>query len=139
MADAAAERTPKRSRERRRRRPRSQPRAHPERPLQIVLLAGAIGAFAILLSDVVGTIVSLIGLAAVVVATVLSAPAAAGAGWWKLLAVGAGLSVLAALLALVANTLGGLVAVVGGVLVVIGAALGFPLGEEGLEKSRAGG
>jgi hypothetical protein len=105
------------------------------RRLQAILLAAGIGAVLILLG-LFGTAASVIGLALIVVGTVLSAPAApsggeAGRGWWHMLAAGAGISLVAALVALAAETLGGLLAVVGGTLVMVGVTLGFPLGGQG--------
>jgi hypothetical protein len=98
------------------------------RLLQASLLIASAGAIAILLG-LFGTAVSVAGLAAIVLGTVLAAPAVReeGGGWWRLLAAGAALSILGALLALVSETVGGLVAVLGGVAVVTGAAIGFPL------------
>ncbi|MCB0876555.1 MAG: hypothetical protein R2718_01730 [Solirubrobacterales bacterium] len=97
------------------------------RLLQAALLVAGAGAVVILLG-VFGTGVEVAGLVAIVVGTILTAPAARGAesGWWPLLAVGTILSVLGALLALATDSVGGLVALVGGIMVVTGAAFGFP-------------
>ena len=105
-----------------------------QRSLQITLLAAAVGAVIILLG-VFGTVASIVGLVLVVGGAVLAAPYAPpagepGRGWWSMLAVGAGISVLGALVALLTDTLGGLLAAVGGVLVVIAVALGYPLSGE---------
>ena len=91
-----------------------------------LLLAGA-GAVAILLG-VLGTGADVAGLAAIVVGTVLTAPAGRreGNGWWSLLAAGSVLSVLGALLALATDSVGGLIALIGGIVVITGAAFGFP-------------
>ena len=91
-----------------------------------LLIAGA-GAVVILLG-VLGTAAGIAGLAAIVIGTVLTAPAGRrpGNGWWSLLAVGMVLSLLGALLALAADSVGGLVALVGGIVVVTGVAFGFP-------------
>jgi hypothetical protein len=102
-----------------------------QRSLQIVLVAAAIGAVIILLG-VFGVVASVIGLVMIVGGTVLSAPSAPpagqpGRGWWTMLAAGAGISLLGALVALIADTPGGLLAAVGGVLVVVAVTLGFPL------------
>ena len=101
------------------------------RALQIALVLAAIAAL-IVLVGLFGTVPSVIALGVMVVVTVVTAPAmrGRGGGWWILLAIGTVLSVGGALLAQVANTLGGLVAVIGGVLVVIAAAVGFPAESE---------
>ena len=52
-----------------------------------------------------------------------------GSGWWDILAAGFVVSVVGALLAQAAATLGGVVAVVGAALVLVGATVGFPPGE----------
>jgi hypothetical protein len=96
------------------------------RSLQLALAAAAVGALLILLS-LGGAIMSVVGLVLIVLGTVASAPFARGAGWWRLLGIGAVLSLLAALIQLGNETLGGLVAVVGGILVLIGVSLGFPI------------
>jgi len=91
-----------------------------------LLLAGG-GAVAVLLG-VLGTAADAIGLGAIVLGTVLTAPAGRreGNGWWSLLAVGMILSVLGALLSLATDSVGGLVALVGGIVVITGSAFGFP-------------
>jgi hypothetical protein len=107
--------------------PRSFPGVTFARALQILLIIAAIAALVVLVG-VFGTVPSIVALVVMVVVTVVTAPAARGrgGGWWILLAIGTALSVGGALLAQVANTLGGLIAVIGGVLVVISAAVGFP-------------
>jgi hypothetical protein len=112
---------------------RSRGHARSHRPLQFALLLAGAGALVILL-HLFGTAVAVIGLGAIVVGTVLSAPYAPapsepGRGWWALLAAGALISVVAAPLALVAETAGGLLGVLGGVMVAIAVALGFPFAE----------
>jgi hypothetical protein len=91
-----------------------------------VLLAGA-GAVVVLLG-VLGTAADLAGLGAIILGTILTAPAGRrdGNGWWSLLAAGALLSLLGAMLALVTDSVGGLVALLGGIVVITGAAFGFP-------------
>jgi hypothetical protein len=90
----------------------------------------------VILLRLFGTVVDVIALVAIVAGTVLSAPyapdrAAPGRGWWTMLATGALISIVAAPLALLAETAGGLLAVLGGGLVAIAVALAFPLGERG--------
>ena len=126
------------SRERRRGRP-----ARSHRPLQVALLLAAAGA-AVILLRLFGTVAGIAGLVAIVAGTVLSAPYAPGSsepgrGWWTMLAAGAVISVVAALLAQVAETAGGLLAVLGGVLVAIAVALGFPLADEAEPSARGDG
>jgi hypothetical protein len=72
---------------------------------------------------------AVVALGVIVLGTLLAAPAGRGqgGGWWTLLAIGAALSVAGALLALLSDTVGGLVTLLGGVAVVSGAAMGFPL------------
>jgi len=91
-----------------------------------LLLAGA-GAVVVLLG-VLGTAAGIAGLGAIILGSVLAAPAGRGegGGWWSLLAAGTLLSVLGALLALVTDSVGGLIALLGGIVVITGAAFGFP-------------
>ena len=96
--------------------------------LRIPLGMAILGSLMILVA-IFGTVVAVIGLAMVVLGTVLSAPAAPARGWWGLLAAGAALSIAGALVSLGAEAIGGLLAVAGGVLALVGASLGFPLGE----------
>ena len=98
------------------------------RPRAILLVAG-LGAVMALIG-VGGLAVELVGLALMVVGTLLSAPAAprSGAGdvnWWALLALGTLLAAIGIPLALASELVGGLLTAVGGVLVVVGAALGY--------------
>lgn len=100
------------------------------RALRLSLLLAAAGALVVLLR-LFGEIVSLAGVVAILAGTVLSAPYAPppgepGRGWWTMLASGAAITLVGALVALLANTPGGLLAVLGCVLVAIGVALGFP-------------
>ncbi len=78
-----------------------------------------------------GTGATVAGLIAIVIGTVLAAPhapqsAEPGRSWWAMLAVGAALSLLAALVSLGAETVGGLLTVLGGILVALGVGLGWP-------------
>jgi hypothetical protein len=89
-------------------------------------LAGA-GAIVLMLSPF-GTVGDVLGLIAIVLGTVLAAPAAREprGGWWGLLASGAVLSALGAIVSLANDTAGGVLALIGGVAVLIGVALGWP-------------
>lgn len=95
------------------------------------LLIAAAGAIVILV-DLLGTAGALAGMGAVLAGTALGAPGArnrrdpAGASWWLLLAIGAGLVAIGVPVGLVAETPGGLIAAVGAGLVVVAAALGIP-------------
>jgi hypothetical protein len=97
------------------------------RLVQAALLVAAVAAVEILLG-LLGTAADVIALGAIVLAMVVTAPAGrgAGGGWWSLLAAGAVLSVLGALLALVTGPVGGIVALLGAVAVLTAAAFGFP-------------
>jgi hypothetical protein len=100
------------------------------RTLQISLLLAAAGALVILLR-LFGDTASFAGVVAIVAGTVLAAPyappaGAPGRGWWTLLAAGTVITIVGALLSIVAETAGGLAAVLGCVLVAIAVALGFP-------------
>ena len=91
-----------------------------------LLVAGA-GAIVVMLSPL-GTVGDIAGLLAIVAGTVAAAPAArAGtASWWSLLASGAALSILGAVMSLASDAVGGLLALLGGAAVLVAVALGFP-------------
>ena len=95
--------------------------------IQGALIIAAAGAV-LMLVGVLGATANLIGLAALLLGTVLTAPAARGPGngWWSLMAAGAALAVIGALLSLATDAVGGLIALIGGVAVLAGAAFGFP-------------
>jgi hypothetical protein len=97
------------------------------RLIQGALIAAGGGAVLMLLG-VLGTTANLIGLALVLLGTVLTAPAARGDGnrWWSLLAAGAALAAVGALLSLATDAVGGLVTLIGGVMVLAASAFGFP-------------
>lgn len=97
------------------------------RVTQFSLIIAGGGAVLILLG-ILGTVASLIGLAAIIGGTALSASAGRRGedNWWSLLAVGATLSVLGALLSIASDSIGGLVALLGCVAVLAGAAFGWP-------------
>jgi hypothetical protein len=97
------------------------------RVTQFSLIIAGVGAVLILLG-ILGTAASLIGLAAVLIGTALSASAGRSGedNWWSLLAIGATLSVIGALLSIASQSIGGLVALIGCVAVLAGAAFGYP-------------
>lgn len=102
----------------------------PSLALRVLLGAAALAAAVILTGlfsePVRYACVGITALAALLTATERRGP---GAGWWKILAAGAALSIAGAALAELSDSLGGLVAVTGGALVVIGATVGFPTRE----------
>jgi hypothetical protein len=53
----------------------------------------------------------------------------AGSGWWDIFAIGAGISILGALLSGAAEVVGGILALIGGALIIAAAAIGFPPGD----------
>ena len=91
-----------------------------------LILAGA-GAIVVMLTPF-GTAGDVAGLVAIVLGTVLAAPAAreGQGGWWGLLGSGAVLSILGAIVSLASDSAGGILALVGGVAVLVAVALGFP-------------
>ncbi len=97
---------------------------------QGALLLAAAGAVVVLLAFP-GTIAKLAALAAIVLGTVFTAPAPdAPSGpvpWWRLLSIGAMLAIAGLVIALVFETLGGLIAAAGGALVIVGVAFGYPV------------
>jgi hypothetical protein len=100
-----------------------------ESRLRAILLVAGLGAV-IVLMGVGGIAVELVGLALMILATILSAPAApkSGAGdvnWWALLGLGTLLAAIGIPLALGVELVGGLLTAIGGVFVVVGAALGY--------------
>lgn len=104
-------------------RPGSEPRI-----TQLALLLAAAGAIVVILVGLLGERAGVVGLIAIFLGTVLAAPAGRGprGGWWSLLAAGAVLSAVGAVVALASEGVGGLLALLGGGAVLVGAALGFP-------------
>lgn len=100
---------------------------HPRITQLALLLAGA-GAIAIILAGSLGDLAGVGGLVSIALGTVLAAPAGRGprGGWWNVLATGAVLSAIGAVVALANEGLGGLLALLGGVAVLAGVAIGFP-------------
>lgn len=98
------------------------------RVTQFALLL-ATAAAVVIMVGLFDTAASLIALGAIVLATLLAAPAARGpgGGWWTVMAIGTLLSGIGALIAIFSEGAGGLVALLGGVAVISGSAIGFPL------------
>ena len=104
------------------------------RRLNVPLALAGAGAVLVLL-PFLGNLLQLIGVVAIVIGAVFTAPPSnqpgpevAGVPWWRLLAAGALISVVALPLSLVLGTIGGLLAGVGGALVLIGVVFGYPAG-----------
>jgi hypothetical protein len=98
--------------------------------LQALLVIGAIGA-ALALIQLLGLAGGLAGVALMICATVLSAPAAPepesrGLNWWALLAGGTALALVGVPLELVLEAPGGLLTAVGGGLAIVGIVFGYP-------------
>jgi len=94
-----------------------------------LILAAAAAAVEML--DLFSAGIRYVCLAAIVAVAALTAAERrrVGSGWWDILIVGAGSSILGALLSGAAEVVGGILALVGGVLVIAAAAIGFPPGE----------
>jgi hypothetical protein len=97
---------------------------------QLALPLAALAALAILVGAFSDAVAAAL-LATIALCAVLTAPArrGEGGGWWNMFALGALISIAGALLALAAETIGGLVAALGCVLVVVASAMGFPTAE----------
>jgi hypothetical protein len=98
--------------------------------LQAMLVIAAIGA-GLAMVHLLGAAGGLAGLGLMVVATILTAPAAPqsgaeGVNWWALIAGGTALALVGVPLGLVLEAPGGLITVVGGGLVIVGVAFGMP-------------
>ena len=98
------------------------------RTIRVALGLAGLGAIVVMLSPF-GTAGDVIGLVAVVLGTDLAAPAAREprGGWWGLLASGAVISALGAIIALANDTAGGALALIGGAAVLVAVALGWPV------------
>jgi hypothetical protein len=100
-------------------------RARPDpgtiRITQVGLLIAAIGALLVVFG-----LIPMVGLVMTVVGAVLAARGGIGHGWYTAVALGAGLEVLARLLAEGAETLGGWLAVIASLMILIAVSLGFP-------------
>lgn len=98
--------------------------------LRVALVAAALAALIVLL-DLFSTGFRVFCLGVIAAATLLASPdRTRQLGWWWILAAGAVASVLGAIIAQPAATLGGWFALVGGLLVIIAATIGFQLDEE---------
>jgi hypothetical protein len=99
-----------------------------ERRIQVGLLVAALASLVVMfgLFSAVVRVLLLVVMAGVVVIT---APQRAerGGGWWMLLTIGVVGSIASAIIAQVAQTLGGVLAVIFGLLVVIAATIGLPV------------
>ena len=98
--------------------------------LQALLVIGAIGA-ALALIQLLGITGGLAGVALMICATGLSAPAAPepgarGLNWWALLAGGTALALIGVPLELVLEAPGGLLTAIGGGLAIVGVVFGYP-------------
>jgi hypothetical protein len=98
--------------------------------LQALLVIGGLGA-ALAVVQLLGLAGGLVGLALMIFATVLSAPAAPepgsrGLNWWALLAGGTALVLIGVPLGLLLEAPGGLLTAIGGGLAIVGVAFGYP-------------
>lgn len=88
---------------------------------QAGLLIAALGALM-----VVFTVLPTVGLVMTVIGAVLAARGGIGHAWYTAVAIGAGLEVIARLLAEGSETLGGWLAVIASVVILCAVSLGFP-------------
>ena len=98
--------------------------------LQALLVIGAIGA-SLAIVDLFGTAGGLVGVGLMVLATILTAPAAPSSGaegfnWWTLLAAGTALALVGVPLAIVLETPGGLLTAIGGGAVIVAVVFAMP-------------
>jgi hypothetical protein len=98
--------------------------------LQALLAIAGIGA-GLALIQLLGAPGGFVGVGLMIVATILTAPAAPepgaeGLNWWALLAAGTALALVGVPLALVLEAPGGLLTAVGGGLAIVGVAFGMP-------------
>ena len=95
-------------------------------------MIGGIGA-ALALIQLLGIAGGVVGVALMVFATVLTAPAAPepgarGLNWWALLAGGTALALVGVPLGLLLEAPGGLLTAIGGGMAIVGIAFGYPSG-----------
>jgi hypothetical protein len=98
--------------------------------LQAILVIGGIGA-ALALIQLLGIAGGIVGVALLILCTVLTAPAApepdaAGLNWWALIAGGTLLAVIGVPLGLALEGPGGVLTAIGGGLAMVGVAFGYP-------------
>jgi hypothetical protein len=98
--------------------------------LQALLGIAAIGA-ALALIQLLGTAGGFVGLGLMIVATILTAPAAPdsdaeGINWWALIATGTGLALVGVPLGLLLEAPGGILTALGGGMVIVGVVFGMP-------------
>jgi hypothetical protein len=98
-----------------------------EQALRVALVVAAIGALIVVLG-LFSAPIRVVCLVLIAVATVIVAPwrSTRGGGWWWILAAGTIVSIVGAIVAQPAVTLGGVMALLGGLAVIVGAAIGFP-------------
>ncbi|MGZ5419987.1 MAG: hypothetical protein ACXWES_05670 [Solirubrobacterales bacterium] len=96
--------------------------------LRGVLVLAAAGAVLVLLGFL-GTIAELVGVGLVALAALLTAEQ--GAGWRRMLVLGAVFCAVGVPLSLLLETIGGLLAGIGGALVIIAVAFGWPSANAG--------
>ena len=103
--------------------------------LRATLVAASVAAV-LILAGLFSDAVRYVCLGLIILATVVTAGERSreGGGWWTVLGAGAALSALGAGVALLEDSVGGLIAVIGGVLVVIGSVIGFPVDELDYEE-----
>jgi hypothetical protein len=95
--------------------------------LRVALVVAALAAV-IVIFNLFGTGFRVFCLVVIGAATLIALPERSreGGGWWWVLAAGAAASILGAIIAQPAETLGGWLALIGGLLVIVAAAIGFP-------------
>ncbi len=98
--------------------------------LQALLVIGGIGA-ALALIQLLGVAGGVVGVALMVICTVLTAPAApepdaGGLNWWALIAGGTALALIGVPLGLALEAPGGLLTAIGGGMAMVGVAFGMP-------------
>jgi hypothetical protein len=94
--------------------------------LRVTLVVAAISALIVLLG-LFGDVVRIACLVLMAAAVLLTASPRVnhGGNWWRMLAAGAAASILGAIIAQPASTLGGWIALLGGLAVIVAAAVGF--------------
>ncbi len=98
--------------------------------LQAILVIGGIGA-ALALIQLLGTAGAVVGVALLILCTIVTAPAApepgaGGLNWWALIAGGTLLAVIGVPLGLALEGPGSVLTAIGGGLAMVGVAFGYP-------------